>query len=136
MTMSKSHTVRRSADTLKIEPDQWTPFLAQFTRENRGAHATLEVLGPEVGYQVQTDDRPFDGITAYIKDGERAIWITFGSKPEEHFTHGVQEATVIWVVPPAGARGAALEIEAQDGTRTVLQLTTPEAYALPPADSR
>jgi hypothetical protein len=38
-------------------------------------------LGPEVGYQVQTDDRSFDGITADIKDSERAVWITFGSKP-------------------------------------------------------
>jgi hypothetical protein len=56
-------------------------FSADFTRENRGAHAVVEVLGPDVGYNVQTEDRPFDGIAADVKDGEDTVWITFGSTP-------------------------------------------------------
>ena len=35
---------------LGVTRDQWIPFCAQFTRENRGAHAVLEVLGDDLGY--------------------------------------------------------------------------------------
>jgi hypothetical protein len=108
------------------------PFLAEFTRENRGAHARLEVFGPDVGDQVITDDRPFDGISADTKDGERNVWIAFGSTPEDHFAHGVQNVTAIMVRPPTGHAGAALELEAEDGLKTLLSLSSREAYALPP----
>jgi hypothetical protein len=52
----------------EIEPDRWIPFLAEFTRENRGAHARLEVLAVDQGYQVETENRPFDGVSADAKD--------------------------------------------------------------------
>jgi hypothetical protein len=64
-----------------------------FTRENRGAHAVLKVLGEGAGRQVATEDRPFDGISADAKDGENTVWIAFGSTPDDLFTHGVHGAT-------------------------------------------
>ena len=113
---------------------EWIEFLAQFTRDNRGAHARLEVLGPGVGYLVETDDRPFDGIGADVKDGEDALWITFGDTPEDHLTHGIQNVTALRVRPPVGRWGAAVLVEARDGTKTLLQLSRPEDFALPPAE--
>ena len=68
----------QSQPTQDVGKDQWSTFLAEFTRENRGAHARLEVLGPEVGHQVPADDRPFDEISADMKDGEQTVWITLG----------------------------------------------------------
>src|SRR6267378_3515159 len=65
--------------TQTIGRHQWTTFLAKFTRENRGAHAELEILGGEIGRVVPLQDRPFDGIAADTKDGEDTVWITFGS---------------------------------------------------------
>jgi len=62
----------------EIGIDQWTPFLATFTRENRSAHARVEVFGGEVGYQVETENRPFDGISADVKDNEHIVWMSFG----------------------------------------------------------
>jgi hypothetical protein len=115
-----------------IGPDQWTKFLAEFTRDNRGAHARLEVLGTDPGRVVVTDDRHFEGISADSKDGERNVWITFSDTPGDHFTHSTQSVTAILVRPPTESTGPALEIEAKDGTRTLLLLTRPEAYALPP----
>lgn len=109
-------------------------FLAQFTRDNRGAHARLEILGPDFGRQIETEDRPFDGIGADIKDGEDAIWITFGSTLEDHLTHGIHGVTDVWVRPPVGAFGAAVLIQAHDGARTLLELSRPQDYALPPAE--
>jgi Family of unknown function (DUF5335) len=124
---------QQSQPTQDVGKDQWSTFLAEFTRENRGAHARLEVLGPEVGHQVPADDRPFDGISADMKDGEQTVWITFGSTTEDHFTHGIHNVTAIHLRPPVGESGPALEINAQDKTATLLELSRPEAYALPPS---
>lgn len=81
------------ADTQEIELDRWIPFLAEFTREYRGAHGRLEVFGADAGYQVETDNRPFDGIPADIKDRENAVWINFESTPADHLTHGIRNVT-------------------------------------------
>jgi hypothetical protein len=129
-TMKSPEQASRPGATQEIDKDQWSAFLAEFTRENRGAHTRLEVLGPDVGYQVETENRPFDGISADIKDAECAVWITFGSKVEDHMTHGIQNVTAIRVRRPVGELGAAVEVVAQDGTTTLLELSRPEAYAI------
>jgi hypothetical protein len=123
----------RQAAGQKIEADQWIPFLAEFTREYRGAHVRLEVLGPGVGYQVETNNRPFDGVAADIKDGENTAWIHFGTTPADHHVHGVHNVTAIWLRPPSEPSETVLDLEAEDGTRTLLTLSRPEDYALPPA---
>jgi hypothetical protein len=120
-----------------VTQDRWIPFLAEFTRENRGAHARLEIIGPdaEAGYQVETEDRPFDGVAADLKDSEKTVWITLGATAEDHLDHGVYGAVAIQVSLPREGRGAILEIQAEDGARTILNLTSPDAFALPPTES-
>ena len=131
--MDKGKTITEPRRTLDIETDRWISFLGEFTRENRGAHARLEVIGPntDIGYQVETEDRPFDGISADVKKkGETAVLITFESTPENHITHGVQNVTAIRLLSPAAGKGAVLEIEARDGTKTVLELSLPGEFEL------
>ena len=120
-------------DTITVTPGLRIPFLADFTRKNRGAHARLEVLGPNVGFQVETENRPFDGIVPDVKDGEDAVWIIFGSTPDQHLTHGVHGVIAIRVRLASALHGAAVLVEAQDGTKTLLELSRPEDYELPPA---
>jgi hypothetical protein len=136
--MKRAHANQASvpASTFKIVKDQWLAFLADFTRENRGAHARLEVIGEDIGDQVETENRPFDEVSIDVKDGEQVVWITFGTTPEDHLNHGVQNVVAIWVRLPSDQEGVALEIVAKDGTKTVLQLSRPEAYALPGAPRR
>ena len=131
--MSKS-TLAKQPETLEIESGQWIPFLARFTRDYRGAHARLDILGKdaEVAYRVETEDRPFEGISADMRNHEHSVWISFGSKPGNHLTHGVHDAKAIRLLPRIGSAGPVLEVESADGTNTVLELTNPEAYALPP----
>ena len=125
--------LRRTTPGIVVDRSRWIHFpLARFTRENRGAHARLVVLGPNIGYLVETQGRPFDGIGANVNGGENAAWITFGSTLENHLTHGIQKVTAIRVRPAAGRVGAAVLIEARDETKTLLELSQREHYALPP----
>jgi hypothetical protein len=121
------------AGTQTIAEDQWIPFLAEFARENRGAHARLEVLGTESDHYV-VEDRPFEGISSNMKDGEHAVWIDLGTIVDDHLTHGVQNVTAILARFSAPPLGPVLEIISKDGTRTLLQLSLPEEYALPPPE--
>ena len=120
-------------ETIELEKNQWIAFLAEFTRQNRGAHARLEVLDPDIGYQIEAKDRTFDGVSVDVKDGEKNLWITLGSTPADHHAHGIHNVTAIRVLPPTPSAGAVVEVEAQNGTKTLLELTRPEDYALPPA---
>ncbi len=120
----------------KIPRGEWNAFLAEFTRENRGAHAAVEILGDnEVGHAIEIENRPLDGVAADTKDGEDVIWITFGATPDDHLNHGVHEAKTLWLRQPTGGSGATLAIEAKDGTMTLIELR-PESYALPPGGNR
>jgi Family of unknown function (DUF5335) len=132
--MEQSSTLNR-LDDREVPLNQWIPFLAEFTRQYRGAHARLEIIGPstEIGYGVPTEDRPFDGVSADIKDRERTVWITFAFTSEDVFTHGIHEATVLRSLLPPGNTRPILEVEAADGTKTILELTSPDDYSLPPA---
>jgi len=120
---------RRSEE---IAQSRWVEYLAQFTRENRGAHARLEVMGEGVGRQVETENQPFEGADADVKDRERTVWLHFGSGTADHLAHGIHEARAIRALAPQGGMGAVLEIEAEDGTKTLLELTPAESFALPP----
>src|SRR6476661_10177059 len=131
--MGTTATPRPRRQTRDVQRSEWLAFLTQFTRENRGAHARLEIIGPESGHQVETDDRPFEGAAADIKDNESAVWITLGTSPSDHLTHGIHNVTAIRALEPEGEAGAVLEVESTDGTKTIVALSPAQAYALPPA---
>jgi hypothetical protein len=133
--MSNTGMSTQKPETLEIEQSQWVPFLATFTRENRGAHARLEVVGPDVGSQIETGDRPFEGVAADVrKSDEPAVWITLGANREDRMMHGIHNVQVIRALPADGERGATLEVEVTDGTKTILELSLPDEYALLPGD--
>jgi hypothetical protein len=117
----------------EVRREQWEPVLTSVTRDYRGAHARLQVFGPDVGYQVETADRPFDGIAVDLKDGEHIVWIHFESSPGDHLAHGVHDVTAIRMLQPTATTGPVIEVEGADGTKSLLTLNNPEENALPPA---
>ena len=135
--MNKSSTLANQQNTREIPFDGWIPFLAEFTLENRGAHARMEIVcaDDELGYEIPVENRPFDGVAADTKDNERNVWIAFGSTAEDHMTHGIERATALRALAAGETTGAVLEIEAADGSRTILELTNPVTYALPSAET-
>lgn len=127
---------KADTETLTIPREQWLTFLDIFTRENRGAHARLEVIATGLGAQVEAEDKPLEGVSADVTQGESNVWITFASTPSDHVTHRIPNATGIRAIPPKGRSGAVLEVEAGDGSRTLLELSRPEEFELPPPEKK
>jgi hypothetical protein len=119
-----------------IEAERWEPVLSTLTKDFRGAHARLEVLGSDIKYLEPTENQPFEGISADTKDGERVVWISFGAAPDNRRTHSIHKVRAIHMLTPDSTAGAALEVEAEDGTKTILTLSNPGSFSLPPAQGR
>jgi hypothetical protein len=117
-------------DTREIPRSEWTRCFAEFTRENRGAHATVEIIGRDIGDQVQIADQPLDGIAADDKDGESRIWITFAGSGSDHLSHSIQDPVTVRLRSAGGA--TTLEIESRDGSKTMLQFSSQGAFRLGP----
>ena len=129
----RSNQVLSDADaTEEIPRERWVATLAAFTTENRGAHANLEILSGEFGRFVELEDQPFEGISADVKDNEAAVWLSFGANADRHVTHSVQKVVVLHLLAASATHGAVIELQSEDGTRTLLQLSKPEDFAIGP----
>lgn len=116
------------AKTEEIPRQNWVTYLDEFTREHQGEQVTVQVMDREVGVQTEAEDMPFQGISADLKGtGEHDVNIILGNEPAPPLTRIVPEARRILLM--RGGRGSeqTLEIEAADGSRTLVRFRLPEA---------
>jgi hypothetical protein len=108
--------------TQEIPRDKWAPFLNGFSQQHEGWLVTLEVFSPDIGAQQQAKELPLEGITiASGEDEPETIAISVGRNPADHITHTVDSPAHIWLQRTSAGANAALEIESEDATRTLLR---------------
>ena len=112
----------------EIQQEQWQAYLDDFSKRNSGRLADLQVLSDELGTQAEAEMLPFEGITLETK-GSLASSVEImlggtGSADNRNLTHTVTQ--VRQIVPKTGVDGRedALEIEAEDGAKTILIFKT------------
>ncbi len=108
----------------EIQQEQWQAYLDGFSKRNSGRMADLQILSDELGTQEEAVMLPFEGITLEAKPSlASSVAIMLGgtgSPDNRNLTHTVTQARRI--VPKIGTDGRedALEIEADDGAKTIL----------------
>lgn len=102
--------------TKEIPQNQWRQFFDDFSKQHAGWVIDLEVIGREIGDQQEVNDLPLVGITADAKGSEPGLEITAGQTTDSHVTHIINRPRHVWVKQP----GNSIEIEAEDGTKTIL----------------
>lgn len=112
--------------TQEIIHDKWSDFFNSFSRQHEGSLATLEVFAPDVGAQEEASDVPFEGISVSSGKGESdALIINVGKSPEDHVSHKIDQPTHVWLQQTTSGADLALEIEAQDQSKTLLRFRPP-----------
>jgi hypothetical protein len=106
--------------TQEIPQQEWTGFLDQFSRRHQGWKATVEVLGNEIGAELEARDTPLVGISADQKDAERSISIIVGDSGNQHLTHIVSDPQYVRLKQTDDGVDEALAIESRDGVTTLL----------------
>src|SRR5690349_16435399 len=110
-------------ETKEIKREEWCHFLDDFSKVHQGERAALEVSGEDVGAQPAAQALPFVGISAEDAGSEKnAVEVFLGTEPEDHIEHLIRDPTHLWLKTAGNRGGDVLEIEAADGTKTLLQL--------------
>jgi hypothetical protein len=108
--------------TREIPRNEWKSFFDVFSKQHEGWLATLEFLDRELGAQEEAHELPFEGVSLTSAGNEpEAISIDLGSTPNDHVSHSIPEPAHVWVQQTTEGANAALEIEANDGTQTLLR---------------
>jgi hypothetical protein len=116
--------------TTEIPREEWGFFCNAFSRQHKGWPAIVEVLGLDLGAQVEVEALPFEGITADTIDDESAISLMLGDATGDHVTHTVADPIRVALVRRESDDRPfeVLEVEDRGGTKTLLRF---EAQVVP-----
>jgi hypothetical protein len=108
-------------NTHTVSRPQWKLVFDSFSRVYEGSSATLEVLDPELGAQMEVENQPFRGIS-YDKSG---IELAFNTRDGRHLTHIIPHPTLVQIEEGDDGLVAALGIESDDDGPTIVRLHSP-----------
>jgi len=110
--------------TYEIPREEWPMAVTAFGEERRRWLVSLEVLGPDVGVQPEVHDLPLEGLSAEPAEKGGIISIFVERSPTDHLTHTITNPSRIRV-EESDNRTDAMEIEAADGTKTIVTFMPP-----------
>ena|SRR5579883_2290720 len=89
--------------TRQIEPEQWKPFLEDFSRRHQGVTVEIEIADPEAGTQEEVRSLPFVGISFEAKGSDAdSIEVLAGTETEDHIAHTIFRPKKIYHKEAAG----------------------------------
>ena len=119
-------------NTREVESSQWPAALDQFSRLHRGQPVLVRSAGLEFGVQANAKNLPLLGVTAERQgDGGTEIQVMVGTSLDTLVTHVVAHPRTVRVAEWNDSVSAVLQIEAEDGTVTLVE-AGPERQLLPP----
>lgn len=112
--------------TREIPKNEWLKFFDNFSRKHEGWLVTLEILGTELGAQVQERELAFKGIVDEWDEirGNQMV-LMFGERPDAHVSHSIGNATQVSLEQTDGGADVALAIKSADGVMALLRFISP-----------
>ena len=112
--------------TREIPRQEWNNFFDSFSRQHEGWLATLEIFGPEIGTQEEARELPLEGVSIASGTNEpETIAISIGKSPQDHLSHTIVKPAHVWLEQTEEGANAALEIESENETKTLLRFRSP-----------
>lgn len=109
----------------EIPRGEWLSFLDGFSRQHEGWLVTLEVPAGHGRSEVEAENLKLEGITPEYSEGHDRISIALGNTPDDHLTHFVSDPIRVVFLETRTGEHAGLQIEAADGSRTVVRFRGP-----------
>ena len=111
--------------TLEIPPQEWSAFFATLSRAHAEEVIRVEVLGLEVGAQIEVLSLPLDAMAADRRGSECVITIAAGSSPKDHVDHHISDPLHVRLMRGPLGDDEALEFEASDESTTLVYFEGP-----------
>jgi len=109
----------------EIPRGEWLSFLDRFSRQHEGWLVTLEVPEVQGRSGVEAENLKLEGITPEHSEGHDRISIALGKAPDDHLTHFVSDPVHVLSLETTSGEHGGLQIEAADGSRTVVRFRGP-----------
>lgn len=108
--------------TREISRDDWPAFFDSFSRQHEGWLSTIEVLGTDLGAQIEAHEQPLAGVTADLRGGDQDIVsILIGATPDKHVAHMIHAPTHVRLKETDSGAHEALHVESRGGATTLLR---------------
>lgn len=102
--------------TQEILRDEWARYFEEFSRRHQGWLVTVEILGLDIGDQVQVRNLPLEGIIVETNDSDGdEMTIIAGSRPDARISHTICAPVCVWVKQNEQGADEVLEIELPSG---------------------
>jgi len=107
--------------TKPISRTEWREFFGTFSRKHKGWLVDLQILGSDIGAQVEGRALALEGVI-YERDGSSrdTIILMIGGRPNDHITHTISRPLEVNLEQTDEGADVALAIKAADGTTALL----------------
>jgi hypothetical protein len=117
--------------TQEIPREAWRTYFDELSRHLGTVKATVEVIGPDIGDQIEAEDLMLTGVTYDDRDDIFVIGLDAPGGDPEELQRIVDHPEKIFVATGGDDADLAIDIEDGDQHKTILRVE--EAPALPPA---
>lgn len=107
--------------TREIPREEWLAFFDSFSRQHDGWLITVEVLGADVGAQIESHEQPLAGIVAE----QDVITIFLRSSAADHLAHLIHRPSHVRLEETNEGAHEALHIESSAGPTTLVRFRSP-----------
>jgi Family of unknown function (DUF5335) len=105
----------------QVPRSEWFRFFEEFSRRHGGRKTTVYVLSPRLGCQVEARAMPLLGVSSRA-DATGPISICLEAALRgSNIEHQIAEPTQVWVERTEEGDEEAIDVDSEDGTKTVLQ---------------
>lgn len=101
--------------TQEIIRDEWARYFEEFSRRHLSWLVTVEIIGLDIGDQVQVRNLPLEGIIVETNDDGDEITIIAGAFPDARISHTICAPIRVWVKQNEQGADEALDIETPAG---------------------
>ena len=109
---------------------EWFPFFSDFSRRHEGQLATVRVMHPRLGSQVEARDLPLEGLVSSPR-ANGPISVHLGDSVDRHLEHEIEDPSQIWVEMADDGEEEALAVISENGMRTIVELAAPRSAGRP-----
>jgi hypothetical protein len=120
--VDKSRKEARVTKTREIPKSQWQEFFSGFSDEHDAEPVDVQVVGSDVGAQIEGQELHLRGISRTGKEESSDLALLLESVDGRHLTHMIEKPVHVWLQKTPESTDKTLEIESADGTRTLVSL--------------
>ncbi len=114
----------------EINKKEWIGFFDTLSKRRFEWLTKVEVLKADIGDQVLTEGLPLNGITVERRGDNITIDLSVGENTDSFFTHLIKDPARVEFVAAFGSHGDVINIEEEDGTKTLIQFIEPMAIVV------